>query len=89
MNRTLTFSDLLYLAYDNPNYIFDAELRTAIEQDIYLRQELEMIEEAKNLLDGFEEMSPSEESVNNILNYSKSLEVKKSDFVGRMCVCLN
>lgn len=88
MNKTLTFSDLIYLSYDNPNYIEDNELRTAIEDDIYLRQELEMIEDVQELLDGAE-FAPSEVSVNNILNYSKSLEVKKSRYVGRLKITLN
>lgn len=88
MNKTLTFSDLIYLAYDNPNYIADDELRHAIEDDIYMRKELEMIEDAQELLEGIE-FEPSETSVNNILNYSKSLVVKKSRFVGRIKLTLN
>lgn len=88
MNKTLTFSDLIYLAYDNPNYIADDELRHAIEDDIYMRKELEMIEDAQELLDGID-FEPSETSVENILNYSKALVVKKSKFVGRVKMMLN
>ena len=81
MHKTFTINDLLLLAYNDPKLEDKEELEAEITFCETLSDKAEQILELKNKLDNLYESAPLN-SVNALLNFSKSLKVEKSDTFG-------
>jgi hypothetical protein len=70
--HSITQDDLLLFLYGETSPEKNIEIQNALEQDWNLKEMYAQLEKTKNELDGFELMSPSENSVNRILKYAES-----------------
>lgn len=77
MNKTLTFEELVDLVYSTPaaNTVSGIALDEALKKDIRFSEEYEMTREIKNLMDAMD-YSPSEKTLQNILDFAKSARKK-------------
>ena len=77
MNKTLTFEELVDLVYSNPvaATISGLALDEALRKDVWFREEYQMTREIKSLMDAME-FSPSEKTLQNILNFASSARKK-------------
>jgi len=76
MNKTLTLEDLILFAYDENGTKKPEEIIDAISKNEEFIDEYYSIVKIKQELDSIQE-EPSERTINNILNYSKALNVFK------------
>jgi hypothetical protein len=76
MNKIFTSDDLILFAYNETGKEKTDEIRKALNEDKKLREEYKAISGVKQQLDSVKE-SPSTRVINNILNYSKALNVFK------------
>ena len=76
MAKTFTPDFLLQYSYGELNERDRKEVEALCIQDPYLRDELEMINESKALLNEIE-LRPKERTVQNILSFSKAYHVDK------------
>ena len=76
MNKNFTFDDLILLAYNETGDEKPNEIIKAFANNEDFLDEYQSIIEIKQKLDTIQE-EPSESIINNILNYSKALNVFK------------
>ncbi|MCE2496706.1 MAG: hypothetical protein J4F31_09060 [Flavobacteriales bacterium] len=76
MAKTFTPDFLLQYSYGELSENDRREAETLCEQDPYLRDELVMINESKELLNEVE-VRPSDRTIQNILSFSKAYHVSK------------
>ena len=76
MNKNFTFDDLILLAYNETGNKKSREIIKAFANNEEFLDEYNSIVEIKHKLDNIQE-EPSESIINNILNYSKALNVFK------------
>lgn len=78
MHKTVTFSDLILLAY---NEISSSEDRSYLEEktrlDLKLKNTFDTIVFLKNVLDDDNDAEPSDELINRILGYSQAINYMK------------
>jgi hypothetical protein len=74
MKRKITYSDLLLLAYNEVDENRKSEIIDAVNHNWKLKQQLQEITETMDFLDK-STIGPSQNVLNNIFNYSKSIEV--------------
>jgi hypothetical protein len=74
MKRKITYSDLLLLAYNEVDRNRKSEIIDAVNHNWNLKQQLLEITETMDFLDK-STIGPSQNVLNNIFNYSKSIEV--------------
>ena len=76
MNKIFTSDDLILFAYNETGKEKTAKITKALEKDEKLREEYKAITGVQHHLDSIKE-SPSRNVIDNILNYSKALNVFK------------
>jgi hypothetical protein len=76
MNKIFTSDDLILFAYNETGKEKTNEITQALDEDKELREEYNSIAGVKQELDSVKE-SPSRRVIDNILNYSKALNVFK------------
>jgi len=76
MNKIFTSDDLILFAYNETGKEKTDEITKALNEDEKLREEYKAITGVKQQLDSVKE-SPSRKVIENILNYSKALNVFK------------
>jgi len=82
MHKIFTPEDLVRFAYNEMSKVETRELQEELLLCDDLRCELEEIMESKTLI-SFPQKSASSETVNSILNYSKSLRIIASSSTGK------
>ena len=76
MDKTFTPAVLIRYIYGDVTPSESRALRKALNECHNLREEYELLLEAKSML-GNTKISPGNRSINHILNYSKALHVQK------------
>jgi hypothetical protein len=76
MKKTFTSDDLILFAYNETGKEKTDEITQALNEDEKLREEYKAISNVQHQLDSVKE-SPSRNVIDNILNYSKALNVFK------------
>ena len=76
MNKIFTSDDLILFAYNETGKEKTNEITQALDEDKELREEYNSITGVKQELDSVKEL-PSRSVIDNILNYSKALNVFK------------
>ncbi len=79
MKKTFTLEDLLLLHYGEKDSFEQAEMKTAIENDLQLKEEFEDIEHVMHHLDA-DIKSPHPSSIQIILNHSRKSGKRQQDF---------
>lgn len=74
MKRKITYSDLLMLAYNEVDGNRKSEIIDAVRYNLKLKQQLHEITDTMDFLDKTT-IGPSKDVLNNIFNYSKSIEI--------------
>jgi len=74
MKRKITYSDLLLLAYNEIDGNRKSEIIDAVSHNWKLKQQLQEITDTMDFLDK-STIGPSQNVLNNIFNYSKSIEI--------------
>lgn len=76
MAKTFTPDFLLQYSYGELNERERREVEALCDQDPYFKDELELIDECKSLLDKVE-VRPSDNTIQNILSFSKAYHVSE------------
>jgi hypothetical protein len=76
MKKTFTLDDLILFAYNETGEEISAEIIEAFSEDKELLDEYNSIVEVQSALD-LKHPGPSEQTISNILNYSRALNVFK------------
>jgi hypothetical protein len=76
MHKTFTLDDLILFAYNETGNEKSAEIIKALGEDEEFLEEYESIIDVQHQLDSIKE-TPSRNVIDNILNYSKALNVFK------------
>jgi hypothetical protein len=72
MNKNFTFEDLIRYAYNETGFIESVKIRQAIDENPELCENYVQLVNTMHVMDSLLK-EPSEKSVENILEYSKSL----------------
>lgn len=88
MAKTFTPDFLLQYSYGELNESESQEVEALCDQDPYLRNELVMINESKELLNQVE-VRPTDRTLNNILSFSKAFHVSSLSNGGHAEMVLN
>jgi hypothetical protein len=74
MNRKTTLDDLILLSYNETDKVKSVEIIESINNDEELYEEYNSLLNVKSTLDSLYQ-EPAESTINNIMNYSKALNV--------------
>jgi len=88
MQHFNTLNDLILFAYSESEMSNTDDFHKVIESDGELFREYKSILKLKNYLHKLK-AGPSEYVINNLLNYSKALSVKKSVMAGNISLLMN
>lgn len=82
MHKIFTPEDLVRFAYNEMSKVESRELQEELQLCDELRCEFEEINESKSMMN-FPKTSASPETINSILNYSKSLRILEPSSTGK------
>lgn len=88
MAKTFTPDFLLQYTYGELNEKESQEVEALCNHDLYLRDELELINESKSMLDKVE-LKPSDKTINYILSFSKAYHVSELENGEKLDMILN
>jgi len=88
MAKTFTPDFLLQYTYGELNEKESQEVEALCNHDLYLRDELELINESKSMLDKVE-LKPSDKTINYILSFSKAYHVSELENGKKLDMILN
>jgi hypothetical protein len=88
MPNPFTLNDLMFFAYSDPEFSDDNKYRNMIEADENLSKKFNTALRVKRYVAKLK-VGPSQNTINNILNYSRALSVIKTQKTGTFSLLLN